>query len=419
MNYHISFIVVLLSFLSAQAQETRKALFIGNSYTASSNLPQLVSQIALSCGDTLIYDSNTPGGYTFEAHCSNITTLAKISTGSWDYVVLQEQSQRPSLQDSVVEQDVFPYAAYLDSLICAQNPCAETMFFMTWGRKNGDASFCPTWPPVCTYQGMDSLLSLRYMMMAEQNNAVVSPVGAVWKYIRQHYPSIELYSPDESHPSEAGSYAAACCFYTSVFRKNPENISYNFTLSQADADSIKKAAKTVVFDNMTQWFTGTYDPVAGFTHVPDNNTVTFTNNSVFSDTYYWDFGDGNNSAEINPVHSYATTGNFQVSLVASHCNQRDTLISTVNIVVMNIQSNPSDLKYRIFPNPASQFLSIENHSGLESHFSVCNMEGQNFLQISTKEQLLMIPVQNLNNGIYLLSILNENSRSFYKIVIHH
>lgn len=72
---------------------------------------------------------------------------------------------------------------------------------------------------MCTYAGMDSLLHLRYMMMAEDNHAVVSPVGAVWNYIRANFPLIELYSPDESHPSVAGSYAAACCFYTSIFRK--------------------------------------------------------------------------------------------------------------------------------------------------------------------------------------------------------
>ncbi len=60
MMNNICFLLLIFFIISVRAQETIKALFIGNSYTASNNLPQLVSQIALSCGDTLIYDSNTP-----------------------------------------------------------------------------------------------------------------------------------------------------------------------------------------------------------------------------------------------------------------------------------------------------------------------------------------------------------------------
>lgn len=86
---------------------------------------------------------------------------------------------------SQVETDVFPYAHYLDSVINFYNPCVETAFYMTWGRKNGDASNCSFWPPVCTYDGMDSLLNLRYRMMADSNASILSPVGAVWNYIRK------------------------------------------------------------------------------------------------------------------------------------------------------------------------------------------------------------------------------------------
>ena len=50
---------------------------------------------------------------------------------------------------------------------------------MTWGRENGDQSNCQSWPPVCTYEGMDDLLRERYMIMANDNNALVAPVGAV------------------------------------------------------------------------------------------------------------------------------------------------------------------------------------------------------------------------------------------------
>ena len=191
--------LVLYSFI-VQTQ-TRNVLFLGNSYTQVNNLPQLTSDVAFSAGKTLNFESNTPGGYTLMGHFTNSVSLNKIMQANWDFVVLQEQSQRPSLPIEQVEVDVFPYAVSLDSMVRKYNPCGETMFYMTWGRKNGDASNCSWWPPVCTYSGMDSLLSMRYMMMGNDNSASVSPVGALWNYIRLHYPEIELYSSDESHPS--------------------------------------------------------------------------------------------------------------------------------------------------------------------------------------------------------------------------
>lgn len=110
------------------AQQTRAALFLGNSYTYVNDLPKMIADVALTTGDTLIYDSNTPGGYTLQQHSTNATTLAMISTGAWDFVVLQEQSQLPSFPIEQVEVEVFPYAALLDSLISQANPCTETVF---------------------------------------------------------------------------------------------------------------------------------------------------------------------------------------------------------------------------------------------------------------------------------------------------
>lgn len=42
----------------------RKALFLGNSYTYVNDLPGLTAALAKSSGDSLFFDSNTPGGYT-------------------------------------------------------------------------------------------------------------------------------------------------------------------------------------------------------------------------------------------------------------------------------------------------------------------------------------------------------------------
>lgn len=113
-KFYVLIILGWLGMVYSFGQQTKKVLFIGNSYTASNNLPLLIDQMANSTGDDLIYDSNTPGGYTLKQHSSNATTLSKINQGNWDYVVLQDQSQYPSLSDNFVETNVYPYAEALN-----------------------------------------------------------------------------------------------------------------------------------------------------------------------------------------------------------------------------------------------------------------------------------------------------------------
>lgn len=349
-RFNFSLILLLFSIIGS-AQESRNVLFLGNSYTYVNNLPTTLVALAASAGDQLSVDMSAPGGYTLQGHSTNSVSLDKIKLGGWDYVVLQEQSQLPSFPDFQVESQVFPYAQDLDSVINEYNECGETMFFMTWGRKNGDASNCANWPPVCTYEGMDSLLYLRYMMMAEMNNAVVSPVGAVWRKIRTDFPGMELYSSDESHPSATGTYAAACCFYSAIFQKDPTLITDDYGITAQDAAAIRQITKEIVFDSLSNWFIGTYNPVAAFdVEVPGSLEAHFTNLSQNASTWMWDFGDGYTSSEENPVHFYDTAGTYLITLIARHCESFDTLQQSVEVNGVGIEST-EESAIIVFPNP--------------------------------------------------------------------
>src|SRR6186713_317667 len=94
------FLIVLLSCFciseyELKAQVSYRVLFLGNSYTAVNNLPQIIHDVALSAGDTLVFDSYAPGGYQLMDHSIDVTSQNKIMTGGWDYVVIQGQSQEP------------------------------------------------------------------------------------------------------------------------------------------------------------------------------------------------------------------------------------------------------------------------------------------------------------------------------------
>lgn len=388
---------------------SKKVLFLGNSYTASNNLPQMIANIALSTADTLLFDSNTPGGFTFNGHSTNSVSLSKIASNDWDFVVLQEQSQLPSFPISQVSTQVFPYARALDSLININNSCTETVFFMTWGRKNGDSQNCASWPPVCTYAGMDSLLNLRYRMMTVDNNAILSPVGAVWNYIRQNFPSIELYSSDESHPSLAGTYAAACCFYAVLFRKDPSLTTFNPGLSAAEAVNIRLAAKAVVYDSLSDWHIGEYDPKADFNfNVIGNGNVEFFNSSLNASTYLWDFGDGNFSNLLNPTHDYLAVGQYEVSLIAYHCGFVDTVKNLVNILSIDIEEKKEN-SLKVFPNPSSGDVYLfADQTYFGDNYMVYDLYGKVILIGKISSELTNFNLNDKTAGLYFLKIGNKD-----------
>lgn len=397
------------------SQQTKNVLFIGNSYTGVNNLPQLTKDLSLSAGDNLIIDSHTPGGQTFQGHFGDATVHSKIALGNWDFVVLQEQSQRPSFPDSQVEVEVFPFAEKLDSLIRSSNPCAETIFYMTWGRKNGDAGNCASWPPVCTYSGMDSLLYLRYMQMADDNQAIVSPVGKLWHYLRMNHPEIELYNADESHPSLAGSYAAACSFYTTIFRKNPSLITNDYGLNANDALAIRQAAELIVFDSLMNWHIGEYDLRADFSfNYLGNGAVQFTNESISGTSYSWSFGDNTFSSDPNPTHTFTSNESFTVQLITSNdCGLSDTTMNIVNPQGASLFENENPT-IKIYPNPVTSFLSIESAKNITLSVLDVNWRTIDGISINSLNQ---IDLSSLSNGVYLLKIITENQEIEYFQII--
>lgn len=337
-------IVLLTSFLcisvnEVKAQLSYRVLFLGNSYTAVNNLPQLVHDVALSAGDTLIFDSYAPGGYQLEDHSIDPTSQSKIMAGGWNYVVMQGQSQEPVIANNQFTSG----GGALCSLVKQYNACAVPMPYMTWGRKNGDASTCPFFPVMCTYESMDSALRVAYLQLASSFQGELSPVSVVWHYLRDNYPGIELYQADQSHPSVEGSYAAACCFYACIFKKDPTLITYDFGLNANDASIIRNAAKTQVFDILPSWDFKKL-PVANIQYQIGSgvNEVFFNAVSLgVNQTYLWDFGDGDTSSSPYAPHSYLSDGTYTITLTTTTCDLQGLHTSYADTVIQFCGHTPT------------------------------------------------------------------------------
>ena len=75
-----------------------------------------------------------------------------------------------------------------------------------------------------------------------------------------------------------------------------------------------------------------YRPVEpDFTTIAGLSEITFTNTSKYADKYSWDFGDGNTSTQVNPLHTYAEPGAYEVKLIASNKEFTDSVFHYVEV----------------------------------------------------------------------------------------
>lgn len=62
-------------------------------------------------------------------------------------------------------------------------------------------------------------------------------------------------------------------------------------------------------------------------------TIAFSNTTLGTDSFYWDFGDSKYSFERSPIHKYDTTGNLTVSLIANRGTDcSDTTLLNFNLI---------------------------------------------------------------------------------------
>ncbi|MBT8038110.1 MAG: DUF4886 domain-containing protein [Verrucomicrobiae bacterium] len=231
---------LILSFLAclvpwqAYAEETTRILFIGNSYTAQ--IRNTVKNLIKSSpeGDSTQMEFICPGGKTLDFHQQTKSTTEKIKKGNWDYVVLQDQSQTPAIFPDKFERA----AVNLDKMIDAAG--AKTVFYQTWGRRDGDKHNRHLFPD---YQKMQKVLSTNYRKVAKRCDAVLVPVGDTWAKVRKANPELgnALYKGDGSHPSSQGAYLAACVFYATLFEKSPASLPYQSGHPESETKVILEA----------------------------------------------------------------------------------------------------------------------------------------------------------------------------------
>jgi PKD repeat protein len=161
----------------------------------------------------------------------------------------------------------------------------------------------------------------------------------------------------------------------------------------------------------------TEGPLASFTHTQGSTQteVIFTNTTTFSGgnitDFHWDFGDGQNSSEENPIVTFPGADTYPVTLTVTADNGCENT-TVVNISTVGIEET-EQLHLTLFPNPVYHELFVESVHSI-GNWVIYDASGREVLTGSEGSSKCWIDISMLTNGSYTFE-LDSRAVVFIKI----
>jgi hypothetical protein len=197
-------------------------LFIGNSFTQRNDVPGLIADLAAAHGLTIEHRLISRGGASLRNHWNTGEAAKAIETVMYDFVVLQEQSTLPVKNAARMAENV----RLFDEPI--RKAGAKTVLYMTWARQHSPEA--------------QEVIADAYQSIGQELRAIVVPAGLAWRSFLAKHKTPVLHDKDQSHPTLAGSYLAACVFLATLWKLDPMGIEPPQGLSEEDAGKLQKVA---------------------------------------------------------------------------------------------------------------------------------------------------------------------------------
>ncbi|MEI6311272.1 MAG: T9SS type A sorting domain-containing protein [Bacteroidota bacterium] len=438
------FFVTFYIYIQSTNATIYHVLYLGNSLTYVNDVPSLVNQIAISKGDTIIWDQNTPGGHQLAQHAANPTSLSKISAYKWDIVVIQAQSQQTAFPDGQLELEVYPPCKFLVDSIHRNNPCTRVMYYMPAGWKYGDNMNCAGFPDICTYEGQFARIRQTHLNMIDSTDASIIPSGVSYRVSRLQDSTLDLWSSDNVHPSMAGSYLTALNMYASFTKKATFGSSYIPTgLTAMNTEYLQNIADTVVFDSMSRWKLDRMPPVNSVVNfnsyytwgdMGEYNRFRISHDSTTDSLFYivniMDLmGDTINNLIVGApndtttfyVNLYDTLSCYfigSISQVHIGACKNDTLTQNYNWACEGIAENNFINIFSLYPNPSSDKIMIEKKENLNKnyHIEIIDIRARKILESGFDNYTQLIDISALSKGMYYIVLKDELNTYISKFI---
>jgi PKD repeat protein len=282
--------------------------------------------------DSLFFTGTIINSLTFTAYdCIGIphdTTVYSLDQTIFVQFFICHDTIPPGCQADFIyfQEGQEPYAIRFEDL--------STGEYDQWFWDFGDSTYSQEQNPVHTYNSAGTyLVCLTISSSTGPCNSLLCQSVAV---INEECKADFDYEVNPINPMEINFFNLSTGYYTELLwdfgdgnfssEENPAHIyaeagDYQVCLSISEADSLHPC-----YDIYCQLLSIQGDTicVASFSYVLDSmpgnpNTYYFFDQSTgIMDSWYWEFGDGNNSFEQNPVHQYADSGQYQVCLTVSN-----------------------------------------------------------------------------------------------------
>ncbi|RMG71361.1 MAG: PKD domain-containing protein [Bacteroidetes bacterium] len=163
------------------------------------------------------------------------------------------------------------------------------------------------------------------------------------------------------------------------------------------------------------------DPLPAFSFTESNGTLFFANLSTGGGSYLWDFGDGTNSSDSIPTHTYSQSGQYIITLSQTNPCGTETVSDTAQILLTSLDAWMTQ-GLRLGPNPAQDHLWLRLEAARYDHLQLwlLSPDGRLMFQQGWQDVAgdweMDIPLSaNWARGLYLLRIQTERGQFFRRI----
>lgn len=176
----------------------------------------------------------------------------------------------------------------------------------------------------------------------------------------------------------------------------------------------------LALDNGSSWV----DLSTSLPDIPVNDIVQADNGSLYLATDVGVFGSANGGTTWEPLG--VNIPNVVVTDLHIHEDSSYLYAATygrsiykidLSQIILDNNSNIDSSNWLIFPNPASEYVTIQSQSSIEGKISVFNQLGAQLLSENISGNTKELHISNLPKGLYFVTISSENRKVTKKLIV--
>jgi PKD repeat protein/N-acetyl-anhydromuramyl-L-alanine amidase AmpD len=274
---------------------------------------------------------------------------------------------------------------------------AGTTYYVSVKSENGAGTFSsilssdgqtvvlPTNPPSASF-----LLQNNYVCSTDSvffQNTSIDATGYLWSFPGASPATSTLANPKVQF-SASGSYQVQLIAF-----------------GPAASDTIQQLIDVLVSLPVSAQFTINEDTL----YLP-NAVLNCSNLSLNANGYNWNFGDGSQSQDEHPWHTYSSEGVYELKLIAvNDACSGDTLIQSIHVIGVAGLTESEPFRFSVYPNPATDHLMIESDKAGGTLVLLDGL-GRVVLERKLMNQSTDLKITDLSSGIYqLIYTIGEES----------